>query len=211
MNNVIKVNEIGMIYANKVGSEFTGKGMRILVNTMSGSQGEVAKIDCTDGKNIYRILVESFSEPIKDEEKYSWDELEGYRIVVLRYDYNKRFESRFDSMCTLWRNDGEVIEEIKFYDLSGWSRKRQAYTMDREEAIAGQSRRSNRATERYRSERNDSKEIELTRERRNKLCRIAKERRGYGSITRKMITGLEKRSGAFYIKVEGKKDLRISL
>ena len=43
-------------------AEWLAKGYSINTASMSGSQGETAKIDLTDGKEIVRILVDRFSD-----------------------------------------------------------------------------------------------------------------------------------------------------
>ena len=90
-------------------SGYIGKGYTINATTMAGSQGELSKIDLTDGKEIIRVLVEEFSE--------TWDYwLEVVEIVVGRApsdtvpNTNKDFQ-------TIWNSRLEVIERHRYYKL----------------------------------------------------------------------------------------------
>ena len=50
-------NDVRRIYTQKV-SELLAKGYQIHYETMSGSQGELAHIDLSDGNEILRVLLE---------------------------------------------------------------------------------------------------------------------------------------------------------
>ena len=61
-------NDIRSIYTQKV-AELLALGYQIHPETMSGSQGEIAHIDLTNGSEILRVLIESrcsFSEAYGD-------------------------------------------------------------------------------------------------------------------------------------------------
>lgn len=69
----MKFADINKRYTEIV-AEYIAKGFTINTATMSGHQGEIAKIDLTDGSEIVRILVQSFSD---------WRaNVEGIEIVV---------------------------------------------------------------------------------------------------------------------------------
>ena len=51
-------NDIRSIYTQKV-TELLAQGYQIHPETMSGSQGEIAHIDLTNGSEILRVLIES--------------------------------------------------------------------------------------------------------------------------------------------------------
>ena len=55
----MKFADINKRYTEIV-NEYIAKGYTINTATMSGSQGEIAKIDFTDGTEIIRIRVASF-------------------------------------------------------------------------------------------------------------------------------------------------------
>lgn len=93
----------------EVVTEYMSKGYIINTASMSGSQGEVAKVDLTDGKEIIRIRLANFHEWGKD--------IEGYEIVIGRYVENEVKPNSNSTWGTIWDNRLEVIESIRFYKL----------------------------------------------------------------------------------------------
>ena len=73
------------------------RGWIINSSTMSGSQGEIAKVDLTDGNLIVRILLEKFSIELQD----------GYRLTV---GVVKPGSNR-----TIWNNQLEILSQESFY------------------------------------------------------------------------------------------------
>lgn len=57
-------------------SSYIAQGYIINTASMSGSQGEIAHIDLTDGKQIVRVLLDSFTE------WEDYNQLEGLKLVV---------------------------------------------------------------------------------------------------------------------------------
>lgn len=75
--------------------------------TMSGSQGEIAHIDLTNGKEIIRILVERF---------YSYtDYIDGVKIVVGKCT-DKVTPHTNHGFNTIWNEHLELIQEGRFYE-----------------------------------------------------------------------------------------------
>lgn len=98
----MKYIDINQKFTAKV-AEYIAKGYTINTATMSGSQGEVAHVDLTDGKQVVRVLLDSFTE------YDSFNSLSGLEIVVgtpadkvVPYD-----TARYN---TIWNNRLEVIE-----------------------------------------------------------------------------------------------------
>lgn len=90
-------------------TEYICKGYAINTSTMSGSQGEIANIDLTNGKEIIRVLVDSFTD---------WHEnLEGVKIIVGRSTDNVRPHSG-QSLDTVWNGRLEIIRTECFYRIS---------------------------------------------------------------------------------------------
>lgn len=105
----MKANDIEKIYTAKV-SEYIAAGYTISTATMSGHQGEIAKIDLAKGAEIIRILLTG---------ERIWSKvlhvpMEGVTLKVLRAD---RPEARrpFDTWDTLWTDEMEQVEERRFY------------------------------------------------------------------------------------------------
>jgi len=106
----MKVAEIDREFTKRV-AEWLAKGYIINSTTMGGSQGEVAKVDLTDGKEIIRILIDGFY----GDEDSDYIFHKGVEIIVGRVTENVTPHSeRHD---TVWNNHLEVLEETKFYKV----------------------------------------------------------------------------------------------
>jgi hypothetical protein len=90
-------------------TDYMSKGYTINTSSMSGSQGEVAKIDLTNGKEIIRVLLRCFTDYRND--------VEGYEIIVGK-NTNDVKPNRSDRWGTIWNGDLEVVETIRFYQIS---------------------------------------------------------------------------------------------
>lgn len=94
------MKDINVMFSAKV-AEYISNGYIINADTMNGTQGEIAKIDLSDGKKIIRILVDdSF-----DFEMHS----SSVKLIV--------GEHRIPSYRgeTIWNKNLKVIEEHAFY------------------------------------------------------------------------------------------------
>lgn len=104
----MKFAEINAIYTKTV-TEWLNKGYTINTDTMSGSQGEVAKIDLTDGKEIIRIMLARFSEGFI---------ARGVEVVVGRAHEDNVKPNTYDGWSTIWTNHLEILSEQRFYQIS---------------------------------------------------------------------------------------------
>lgn len=146
----MKYIDINQKFTAKV-AEYIAKGYTINTATMSGSQGEVAHVDLTDGKQVVRVLLDSFTE------YDSFNSLSGLEIVVgtpadkvVPYDtvrYN-----------TIWNNRLEAIESERFYEIG--SSKRRGNTFYGTKAEAEQAEAL--SVERYKAKSKTSPYIDLT-------------------------------------------------
>lgn len=92
-------------------SSYIAQGYIINTASMSGSQGEIAHIDLTDGKQIVRVLLDSFTE------WEDYNQLEGLKLVVgIAADNVKPNDNQRRDV--IWNNRLEVISCEKFYKLS---------------------------------------------------------------------------------------------
>ena len=90
-------------------AEWLAKGYSINTASMSGSQGETAKIDLTDGREIVRILVDRFSDYAAN--------VEGVEIIVGKaLDADVRPNNN-DNWATLWNNRLEVLQQERFFKI----------------------------------------------------------------------------------------------
>lgn len=89
-------------------SKYLANGYQFNTATMGGSQGEVAKVDLTNGTEIIRISLDTF---------HTYDDmcLEGYRIEIGLSTDNLVPNSSSDK--TLWSSHMNVIEIEEFYKL----------------------------------------------------------------------------------------------
>lgn len=106
----MKYAEINRAFT-EITMEYMKNGYTINTATMRGSQGECGKIDLTDGREIIRIMIVSFTEFDKDHHHY-----DGLEIVVGRDTSGQKpnMDSGFD---TIWNNKLEIISRDKYYEV----------------------------------------------------------------------------------------------
>ena len=113
----MKKHEIEAIFTAKI-QEYIAKGYTISTTTMSGHQGEIAKIDVTNGEELIRILLEGMHE--WNHEDYR--EIEAVVLTVGRSTQKVERRARcnpFDTMYpTIWNNKLEALEQRTFYQIN---------------------------------------------------------------------------------------------
>lgn len=109
MKNVKTFNDIQKLYTDKL-NEYIEIGYTVNLRTMSGTQGEMAKIDLTNGKKIVRIYVEEFA----DYEDTQTAGIRCIKLVVKSYEYDECY----NKYRTLWNTKGDLVEEVKFYKIT---------------------------------------------------------------------------------------------
>ena len=133
----MKFAEINKKFTAKV-AEYIAQGWTINAGTMAGHQGEIAKIDLTDGKDIIRVMLDT---------KYTHDHignrfycLDKVQLIVGRATDSVRInESRdFD---TIWNNRLDVIYCEEFYKIG---RGRPDWYGTKEETMAAQDKNLDR-------------------------------------------------------------------
>ena len=140
----MKFAEINKRYTEIV-AEYISKGYTINSGTMGGSQGEIARVDLTDGNSIIRVLV---CNEVEHNEKYH--RLDTCQIIVGRCTENVKINDN-DTWSTIWNNRLEVILCEKFYKLSRHSSTGTEYGTKEEAEIAEKKRVQrfyNRSTDR---------------------------------------------------------------
>lgn len=93
-------NEIDHKFTAKT-AEYIAKGYRIHTSSMSGSQGEIAKIDITNEKEIIRILL-----------YIEYNGLSGSEIVLATGKVNEDFKLNSDRV--IWNSNLEILEEERW-------------------------------------------------------------------------------------------------
>lgn len=103
----MKFCDINKRFTNLV-TEYIGKGYTFNTSSMGGSQGEIANVDLTNGKEIIRILVENFSD---------WHEnVEGVKIVIGK-STDRVIPHSWHTFETVWNTHLEVIYTEFFYKI----------------------------------------------------------------------------------------------
>lgn len=99
----MKYAEINKKFTEKV-AEYLSMGYIINTRTMSGTQGELAKVDLTDGTEIVRIVLERNHRDSKD-------------VVILTVGKAKDnvLPNNPDNMGTIWNGRLETIEQYTWY------------------------------------------------------------------------------------------------
>lgn len=107
----MKHTDIEKIMSTKV-SQYIFRGYILSTATMSGHQGEVAKVDLKKGNEIIRILLTS--ESCLDDE----GTIQKTVLTIGRATKKVRTNRPFDTMCsTIWNNELEVLEEQVWYSV----------------------------------------------------------------------------------------------
>lgn len=122
----MKYAEINKRYTQIV-AEYITKGYQINSGTMSGSQGETAKVDFTDGKCVIRVMLSRFHRDLHTN---------GYEIIVGKTTDNIKIN---DDICnTIWNNRLEIIYCEKFYEIGEDRKSGKEYGTEKEAENARQ-------------------------------------------------------------------------
>lgn len=106
----MKYTEINKRYTAIVNG-YLAQGYMINTATMSGSQGERAHIDLTDGTEVIRIVLQSF---------HRWEDVpvEGFEIIVGRAAAEDKVVPNDNrDYATVWNRHLEVISTESFYNI----------------------------------------------------------------------------------------------
>ena len=127
----MKYAEINKRYTEIV-AEYMAKGYTVNTTTMGGSQGEIAHLDLTDGREIIRILIENFHE-------WADTSLDGVEIMVGRASAEVKPNNSEDHE-TIWNNRLELISQERFYQVGVDRRYGKFYGTQEEAAKANELR-----------------------------------------------------------------------
>lgn len=100
-------------------SKYLARGYHFNTASMSGSQGETAKVDLTNGTEIIRVLLRTFSD--------GWDK-QGTELFVGRVA-EKENVRRDVAYCvnTIWNNRLEPVSSQRFYEVNGYGDSNKFY------------------------------------------------------------------------------------
>ena len=161
-------------------AEYLSKGYTFNTASMNGSQGETAKVDLTNGSEIIRVLMDTFSD---------WTEvhLEGVEIIVGRCtDEVTPNDSRERGI--LWNQNLETLSSERFYVVAENRTGERTYGT-KEQAVAQQAKKYNRFAARCTA--NTKKALTPSAA----LIRMLKKRKGFTNATRTTIVVYRVKSG----------------
>ena len=131
----MKFAEINARFTEKV-AEYMAKGYTINTATMSGSQGELGKVDLTNGREIIRVLLDGFGAPCTRIEHrfYSFD---GVKLIIGRVTDDVIPNSQ-STWQTVWNNRLEVLYCEEYYQIGREKRGGVKWYGTKAEAMAQQ-------------------------------------------------------------------------
>ena len=93
--------------------EYLDKGYIINTGTMNGLQGDVARVDMTNGKEILRIRIESCGGGLREPENIS---------ISVGKCTDKVRANRNNALYTIWNDHLEELHRETYYSVSGYQR-----------------------------------------------------------------------------------------
>ncbi len=171
-------------------TEYLTKGYTINTRTMSGSQGDYAHIDLTNGTEVIRIMVDAFFGKLDSP-------LDGLEIIVGRAD-SEVIPNCENDYHTLWNTNLDIISRERFYEI-GADRRHGKFYGTLEEAIAAQQLK----VQRYIAKHQDSKSEDITPKAMEIAKRIIRREFKVKRICESNVT-VTKYNGAYTIKYKSK-------
>lgn len=140
----MKFAEINKMFTEIV-NEYISKGYYINTGSMGGSQGEIAKVHLTDGKELICVYIDyTCNKKVIYAENTHF--LKAIEIVVGRSNAVAVIDER-GPLSTVWLDNLEIIKTKTFYSVA---RRKEFYTTDVSEAIVCEEKRYNRGMRRSR-------------------------------------------------------------
>lgn len=200
----MKFESINKKYTEAVAA-WMAKGFIINTATMGGSQGEVAHVDLTDGKEIIRVLLGNICVPCERIENRFYH-LDGLSLIVGRVT-DQITPNSPNTWQTLWNNHLEIVSEERFYEIGRQHRDGSKWYGTKEEAIAQQDKNAARYRARFMHNHytlsESAKAIVLPFVKRQPKCRSVKLSE-IEAVTHHDITSRTgKRYGQYTVKVRG--------
>ena len=168
----MKYAEINNLFTQTV-AEYLGKGYTINTASMGGSQGEVAKVDLTNGKEIVRVMLNTFFN-----HGDLW--LEGIELAVGRCT-DSTVPNSSNDYNTFWSSNSEIIYSEKFFEIGSKHSCEKFYGTE-EEATNAKEIYFQRA--RARGYRSSTPEVDITDKALEIAKRVATTRLGVRRIRR---------------------------
>ena len=173
----MRKTELNNIFTAKV-NEYLAKGYTFHTDSFSGHQGEIAKVDLTNGEELIRILLEM--------ENGSWDDPfhKWYQVRVGRVTEKNWNNSEWTP--TIWNNELENISLEKFYVADEYGKGKKVWLMTEEEAQAAE----------------EAKKLHTERKRRYSLNRVVNFNKGENpTLFKALLPYINRQAGCKSIKV----------
>lgn len=184
----IDIEGISAIATAKV-AEYIADGYILNTGTMSGSQGDILKVDLVKGGKTVRIRM--------------FDTYAGNRGNTVHVEtsvYACGFEG--GKAATLWNGDGDVIDTRSFYSITDYSPfGKLIYTEDEAEADRIEAIRNARRAAGYRKPRSRSRRV-MTKIPSETVAEILKTRPGYKRIKSEDIGPVYRIDGHYYTELD---------
>lgn len=185
----MRYSDINKRYTEIV-AEYIAKGYTINTTTMSGHQGETAKIDLTNGTEIIRIMIDSFRNWKANEE--------GHEIIVGKSTDDDVKPNSESTWGTIWNGKLEVIYTERFYKI-GEDRKNGTYYGTAAEASCATAIRGKR----YRYRHNSRKQYEPNAKAMEIAERIVRNKMGVKRVVKADVK-MTKDKAAYTVYYHGK-------
>ena len=202
MTKLFKAQEIRAAFTAKV-NEYLAKGMEISIRTMSGTQGELCKVDVTDGQSIYRIRLDRDYGHFNED--FFYGRYEAVILIVEKFEESGR--DVFDNWDTLWNGKGEQIELITYYSIDD----KNIFTDNLEELY-----RIMRIRNERRSTRKINNDVNLDQKHLSAFYKLVRKQKGYSGITKKQIAKVTKTDcnnrityNVFFVEESKKQPIRL--
>lgn len=193
--------EVSKAFSDKVAEQFS-KGLTLFPQTMAGHQGEISKVDFTDGKGtIYRVVL--YSKDIKFGDKW-YDTREAVVLEVRKYSAEEEHinTNEFSNFNTLWTEHGEKVEKTIYYRFThGNNRYTYSYTTDLEYVQDMEdARKAKREWGHYKHHEEICREVSAIKPSKKLVDFIRKNGGwGYGNTKLEMIDWVEKIQGGYRV------------
>lgn len=172
----------------KVVNKYLAQGLEIHIATMGSHQlGDIAKVDLTDGTDVYRVRLFTETAHAPD-----WSWVFDTAVVTVEKFAGKYSDTRHTD--TLWNGKGETVECLKWYKIG-----RNSWTASLKDAMTFNAIHNARCEARRV---NGREYIELTEKKRDIITSICHRTRGYKTIKGKDIREVEiyrNACGAYYM------------
>lgn len=189
--SIVKMKDIERRYTDII-NDYIRKGYWVYTKTMSGHQGEITKVDLTNGEHIIRILIDRDSDRL---DEVPWSRIEMIKIYVLEY-----FNFTTD---TLWFSKGNVIDCQVFYQIYGsYSHNCDSAFTDNKDTYMSI---ANKQWNRYKTS-TVMENISLNNYDIDTIHRIVTNKRGYKRCKREDIKDVVRTYYGYRITINGKRD-----